>query len=338
MIDTVTVMSQISPTTEQLKEWVRNPLITPDGTVFDKYFQKALIDDVTTIGFVYYPPNPKYPNPALHIQVSLAKVLFGNNVEIIIDEGEIEEATKIINKRIAKLRWIPDVDLGEWNLWRIDAAYNYLVGDRVQDYITALSKLTYPHRKTAPYLYEGVQFRSGKHGVVNTLFYDKQKESRNPAAYGILRHESTVRRFHYIERLMGTQNPTLRDMKIDWLRGILLNDLQRLRLMDTSIYDRDQALEILLELYGWNKGTMLYGHLLAKQNMTGEQMNIYGAKGRTVQQRDKMIADAGISLTTGTRVSLPPLGIDLERKILRGVVSDTKDHWPDRMINTGDFR
>lgn len=313
MIDSVTVSFPISPTLRQLEEWKNHPLILPTGEVFGKRFKNAVINDTAPIDFTFFPPNPKYVNPALHVQVSLPKVLFGNNVEMITSESEIEQVIAIVNSFIAELKWMPEMDLGAGRLYRVDAAYNYQVGERVEDYISAISKSFYPNRKTGPYLFkgiEGVQFTSlSKHPSARLIFYDKWKESHLPSAYGCLRQESSLRHANYIERRTGIDNPTLRDVKIDWLIQLLQIDLKRLHLDKTVIYPRDMAQEILVNKYGYPMGIKLHGHLIARQSMTREQMIASGAKQRTLQHWEMQIADAGMATTMTDKVALPALSL-----------------------------
>jgi hypothetical protein len=319
VIDTIIGTFPISPTLRQLQDWVAHPLYLPDGKVYGKYFQKAALDNGAAIGFVYYPPNPKYPDPWLQIKVSLPKVLFGTNIAVITEEAEIEEGICVVNKFISGLKWVPNVDLGEGVLWRVDPAFNYQVGDRVQDYITAFFKLSYPERKTKPYLYEGVQFRSpGKHPTSVSSFYDKQKESLSSEALGYLRHEGHYYHTYYLGRLMGIQNPTLRDLKISWLVDMLQKDLDRLRLKDTLICTRDLALDILQKQYGSASANRLYGHLIARQSITLEQMIARGTNIRSIQRWDKLITSAGVALTMTDKVPLPPLIINLNTTNMSG--------------------
>ncbi len=313
MIDTAIVKFPISPTPRQLQEWVRHPLIFPDGMVRDKFFQSTILDNKASLHFVYYPPNPKYPIPALLIQASLPNVLFGNNVELITRESEIEETIAVVNGFISRLKWMPAVDFGAGIIGRVDAPFNYQVGERGQDYITALFKLTYPDRKTRPYQFEGVQYRSdSRHPVAVASFYDKYKESLNPSALGYLRHEASLRGAYYVGRRMGVHAPTLRDVTITWLMGLLQNDLEKLRLKDTLICGRSLAFEILWKQYGWKTAKRLHEHLVLRQTMTREQMIAYGDSKSSIRRWEKQIADAGVSLAMiDMKAPLPPLVIEV---------------------------
>lgn len=322
MLDTVQVMAHVSPTSKQLENWLNNPLIIPGEEPRNKFFQNAAMDSGAGINLIYYPSNPRYPEPALLIQVSLPKVLYGNNVEMITSQGDIDDAIREVNDFIGGTPWIPNVDIGKEALYRIDLAYNHQVGDRVQDYIRALSNLDYPLRKTEPYLHEGVQFFSS---AASTKFYDKHQESLLQSALGILRQETTLRRNSYIARRMGGQRPTLRDVTPLWVSETLQEDLRRLGLLNGMITNRDLALEILTSHYGMNTAMHLLGYLMASQSMTTEQMIDNGTSERSIQRWNKMLADAGVSLAmTDAKVALPPLTIDMESAKNGGrVLSDT---------------
>ena len=84
---------------------------------------------------------------------------------------------------------IPKVNLWFGILARLDVCYNHKVGELVPYYIDALQSLEYSRRKTGPWTTEGVQYKNKQ---MSTKFYDKEKESGNSEAYGILRQETTL--------------------------------------------------------------------------------------------------------------------------------------------------
>lgn len=61
---------------------------------------------------------------------------------------EIPEAIEEINGNLNTAPAILLLDLTQGILIRLDFCHNYFVGDFVDDYIQAISKLEYPHRKT----------------------------------------------------------------------------------------------------------------------------------------------------------------------------------------------
>ena len=111
---------------------------------------------------------------------------------------------------------------------------------------------------------------------------------------------------------MGVHAPTLRDVTITWLMGLLQNDLEKLRLKDTLICDRSLAFELLRKQYGWNTAKKLHEHLVLRQAMTREQMIANGDSESSIRRWEKMIDDAGVSLAMiDMKVPLPPLDIEV---------------------------
>jgi len=316
MLDMVASTFSVSPTPNQLKNWVSTAFIPPNGNESKKYFQKLLINGVA-FKCTYYPPNPGYPHPHTRIEFSPSTLLFGDNVQLVEDQSQIEEAINLANKYLSTISWIPRIDIGDGILFRVDATYNHLVGERVHDYIRALFNMEddYPQRETRPWKYSGVQFYSK---ATTTTFYDLLKKHQTPAAYGYLRQETSMRGSRNIAQRMGKDNPTLRYLRIDWLADTLKKDLQVLHLDNAVICDRDLSLEILINKYGVNKGVRLYGYLITQQSMTNKQLMSIGAIERTLQGWDKTIHDAGVALTMTEKVGLAPLSIGVKAQKIAG--------------------
>ena len=308
MLDTAAVSFHVSPTPDQLASWANYTLKFSNGHVRTKHFINTHNSHGATLSFFHYPPHPpRFPLPFLSIQASLPAVLFGNNVEQIAAESEIDEAIHEVNNFIAAVPWLPDLDFGAGCLRRLDAVYNHHVGPLVSDYIQALFRLDYPYRKTQPYPYEGVQFKSG---TISTSFYDKAKESLSAAASGILRQETKLLHRYYIERKTSLDYPTLRDITLPMLCKILQQDLDMLHLNACTVMDKSTAQQLLIDRYGYMRGNTLFGHLIARQSMSREQIRLQGASARTIQHYEKQITDAGVSLALGNdRLALPPLEI-----------------------------
>jgi len=256
---------------------------------------------------IYYPQNDRFSLPMTLFEVSLPKVLYGNNVDLIDDEATLKEAILEANKAIRNIRIFPEVDLGLGLLTRLDIAYNYQVGESVYGYIRALRDLEYPRRKTMPYLNEGVQYMSKS---VTTKFYNKERECGDMAAHGIVRHEKTIRQAHVLSRYFS-RNPTrLMDVEFDKCKELLSKDLQLLGLENNPIYGKSSVHEILLEKYGCKKGIALYGWWLERLTQNTEQLVKAGLQKKTIQRQDKLIKDAGIPLTMSDSANpLPPLVI-----------------------------
>jgi hypothetical protein len=243
----------------------------------------------------------------LQYELSLPKLLWGNNVYLIKSKAQLKEAISNANRLVCSKGPVENVDLGIGIITRIDVAYDHQVGEYVNSYIRAFHNLDYPRRDTMPYRNQGVQYKSGR---ITTKFYDKEKQSNNPMAHGILRQETTIRSSCYIGEQLGMEPPRLRDMELDMAHRILITDLERLGLHKNPIGGRDFVQEILTKKYGFTKGTNLLGYWLTRQTKTKEQLIVEGVKIRTIQQKEKEIRDARIPLTmTESEIPLPPLDL-----------------------------
>lgn len=307
MIDTVRLKFPIAPEPDQLPTWVHQIRINPDGSLHEKYTHNVnLRMDQISVRCTYYPLDYE-GKPMTTIELSLPKVVFGNNYTMIEDiPGAIAQA----NALLASDHSLPEVDFAQGELLRIDPCYNHQVGDRVPDYINAIGQLDYPHRRTKHHRNEGAEFRS-QH--VTTKFYDKQREARVKNAYGILRQEATYLDPKRIAKLLHTKHPTLRDITPEWIALTLTHDLAALRLEGRSIADRDTALVVLSHKYGPHAGMFYWGLLQAKLIKSKQQLapeiNLHP---RSLDRRIKAIVDAGIAPTlTETTEPLPPLEIKL---------------------------
>ena len=170
-------------------------------------------------------------------------MLFGDNVQLIEEQWQIDEAIYLVNQFLPTIPWIPKVDFGAGTLFRVDVTYNHPVGDRAYDYIKALFNLDgdYPQRDTRPWKYSGVQFYSK---ATTTTFYDLLKKHQTLSASGLLRQETSMCESRNIDERMGKGSPTLRDVTIGWLADTLDKDLKVLHLDNAIICSRDLALEL----------------------------------------------------------------------------------------------
>ena len=67
---------------------------------------------------------------------------------------------------------------------------------------------------------------------------------------------------------------------------------------------------MLIDKYGYTRAKSLIGHLELRQVMIREQMIEQGASQRTIENDEKLILDAAVSLTvTKENMTLPPLSV-----------------------------
>jgi hypothetical protein len=202
------------------------------------------------------------------------------------------------------------LDLAEGILIRLDMCYNHQVGDAVDDYINALGKLEYPHRRTKYHLHEGVEYRA-KHKT--TKFYNKEHESGFTEAHGILRQEITILKGKDIQRFLHKPKPTLLDVDYEQVTEELKSDLEKLGLLNNSIANRNTALNTLCDAHGDNAGIYYFGLLMSKMDKSRKQIKqSMKTHPRSLDRKLKKIVDAGIPLTlTDREEPLPPLNIKL---------------------------
>jgi hypothetical protein len=304
MLDTIRVKFPIDPTEEQLKGWIHKTTSSPTGKS-DVYIYNPVVNDAM-MKFTFYPFDYK-GNPMLTLEVSLPKLSFGNNYQMIYNS---DEAVKIANARLDEIPHLPKLDLAEGILIRLDMCYNHQVGDAVEDYIKAMGCLDYPHRRTKHHRYEGVEFRA-KHKT--TKFYNKERESGFAEAHGILRQEITLMNGKDIQKLFGVKKPTLTDISKEKVIAFLKDDLEKIGLLDNSIATRNTALKTLCEAHGDNAGFYYFGLLMSKMDKSKKQIGKdAGTHPRSLDRKLKKIVDAGMPLTlTDREEPLPPLSINL---------------------------
>jgi hypothetical protein len=227
MLDTVTVGFPLSVEDADLEYWDKCSTNEAGGKRYTKYYRNVKLDNSAKIKFCYYPVSfNKFPH--LLVEMSIPKVINGNNIEPIFDLKYINNS---LNTTLDTIPGVPHLDISEGNLSRIDVFYNHQCGNLVPYYIKALQSLEYSHRRTLPYSKQGVQYCSKQ---VTTKFYDKELECENSAAKGILRQEVTMRK-KIIKKEIGKKNPTLFDLNAENLCDILEEDLQALKIYNRSI-------------------------------------------------------------------------------------------------------
>lgn len=314
MIDTVKLHFDVDVPDDLLVSWRRisNETASRDNiwTVDSmKYVLNTFVGNVL-IKATYYPKNNRYPAPALRIEFSTPKLLYGENFLFIVDTAEVGAALLTANNLITQIPGLPNVDTREGILARLDIYYDHLVDDP-DAYIRALFNLNYPQRDTRYYQNQGVKYMSA---VIVTRFYNKGVESGIPG--GSLRQEIEYRKGYYIERRLGIPNPTLMDVTKDWIESELEEDLRRLRLADSVIGNRDYVRNKLIEEHGRIKGNRLWHFLEDYQSkFRNEKLSddVYGH--RTIRRNLKEISDVGIVPTMiDIKETLPALTIDMDGK------------------------
>jgi hypothetical protein len=307
MLDTIRLKYTTSPTEEQLANWQRRTRSTQTGGVIESYvYNPVVTDDEVMLKYTYYPVGYQL-EPLLTLEVSLPKLIHGNNHQMI---GSIDGTIKIGNLALELAQHAPKLDLSEGVLIRLDFCYNHQVGELVDDYIRAIGQLDYPHRRTKYHRYEGAEFRA-KHKT--TKFYNKEQESGRSDAHGILRQELTILKGSNVAKALVKEKPTLLDVNKDIAIAHLNDDLAKLRLLESSIANADTALKVLCEQFGSEAGIYYYGLLVSRLQKSKKRIHQESQlHHRTLQRRLRKIVDSKIALTlTDHSEPLPPLKIEL---------------------------
>lgn len=306
MIDTIRVKFPIAPTRKHLKAWTRKLTSTGSGKATRNFYIYNITIGKTLLRFTYY-PSDYTGNPMLTLEMSLPKLLFSNNYQMI---GSIDEAVEVANTLLSDVPNIPKLDIGHGVLIRLDMCYNHQVGDTVDDYIKAMGNLDFPHRRTKHHRFEGVEYRA-KHKT--TKFYNKEHESKAEEAFGILRQEITIISGKELQKFTGEKYPTLLNISREKVIETLRDDLGKIGLLENAIQTRDTAFRTLCEAHGYDAGIYYFGLLVAKLDKSRKEIKREtNAHPRSLDRRLRKIVDAGVPLTlTDREEPLPPLVIDL---------------------------
>lgn len=307
MLDTIRVKYKTSPSEEQLSHWQRRTRTTKMGIEMENFiYNPTITKDEVSVRYTYFPMGYNQ-EPMLTMEVSLPKLIHGNNHQMI---GSIDGTIKMANIILDLVPHAPKLDLAEGVLIRIDYCYNHQVGDMVDDYIHAIGYLDYPHRRTKYHRHEGAEFKS-KHKT--TKFYNKERESGLPDAAGILRQELTILRGSNVAKQLAVKRPTLLNVNKEIARFQLLADLDRLKLLNNSIANQDTALKTLCAEYGTEAGIYYFGLLTSRLQKSKKQISSDSdMHPRSLDRRLRKIVESKIALTLTDRSEpLPPLKIDL---------------------------
>jgi len=307
MIDTIRLSFGITLNSAQLKLWDKR--IESRGPMILRKFiyNTEAGENRVPIKCTYY---PKFFNgePSLLIEFSLARAVNGTNIPMFFD---IERAINTANNLISGIPALPKIDISQGVLSRLDIFYNHQVDKYATDYISFLSGLEYPHRKTIIYLHETVTFDSDK---IRTLFYDKFKESNSESARGILRQEIQITGEKKIAEVLGVKQPFLNNLSKEILANPLRKDLIRLNLTEKHPQGMVAAGLKLVEESGHYAGLYYLGLLILRPLVSKKALaDLTKCHSRSLNNRIKAIVKAGITPNYLMKIEeLPPLKISIE--------------------------
>ncbi len=309
MIDTVRLMLWQEVSEDLLEEhWQKRETSILGGVVSTEYRHNRKPTDPIPLRATYRPEARSGPHELL-IELSLPKLVIGNNWEMVWDlPGAFHRLDTILPECPALPPLPPCAEIA---LSRLDVCYNHQVGDRLPHYIEALSRLDHARRDVARFNTETVEFRAKS---VKAKFYDKHAESQGQAPHGLLRQEITLHRSSSVKRALQTkQRVFLGTLSPARLKEVLDRNLETLSLSDRCLLTPDLSCQVLTDHYGANRGLRLFGVLTAFQTLNRQELaNRFGITRNTVSRLLRDIQKAGLSLTQALQGEpLPPLTIEI---------------------------
>lgn len=311
MVDTVRLLIGAEPTEDQLKQfWIASLTQRPGAEPSYKYYYNPP-DELGTLPRFTFRPKSHAGTRQISVEVSLPKLVFGNNHELLTDVGPALDRLDDIIAADPALPPMPP--MADAPLSRLDLCCNYHVGDLLPHYINALAALTYPRRDTLRFNAETVEFRAAS---IKSKFYDKHAETQGQAPPGTLRHEITYHRARPIKQAFATNTPVLPTHIIpDIVEAILAQDLARLGILDKPFPTADTAAPVLRVSFGTIRGPRLYGLLRIYQDLgTDATARLLGITRNALNRSLADIRSAGIATAiTDAHQDLPPLRVSLPR-------------------------
>ena len=298
--DTIGVSYRIEIPQEELETWDKKNR----GETYERQYVFA---DNESLYASYHPYSyGSDPRPMLSIYLSLPKIIFGCNHKMLNNnyfQGAIYKANNLI-KSIPVFSIVENVENAP--LVRFDVANNFIVGENIDEYLTAAKNSHgYPRRKKHIYDH-GVNFRSKRETVT---VYDKIAECGHTEADGMLRLEVSIKGSSQVSKILGKSKPTILDVTPDIQNELLRTPLKNLHLNDRVICSQT---EMEHRIYGFPGITKVISRNLLNyvrekmRNPLRDLSEIYSPP--TIRKYDKLLERIGISdYLTDSIICLEPL-------------------------------
>lgn len=239
-----------------------------------------------------YHPNDGLRGPMLLFEVSLPKLVHGENVTMLHDPGPALDAwTSVIGGRLPGLP-----HMSEWGASRVDFCWNFRLRSEAvcRSYINSLARLRIArHKPPVMWFGETVEWvsKSHLHG-----HYCKGAESHQAAAERVYRCETrlTVSRSVQSYLKLGKGATVGQALTPVHSRAVLNADLRRLGVGMGRITSDDVLFSRLVEVFGIQDAASLYGFVQALVKVGGRDNLIRaGYARRTYYNHLKRLKDAG---------------------------------------------
>jgi hypothetical protein len=244
----------------------------------------------------------------LRVEASLPKLVYGNNLESIVDPAPaFEQLTELVLDHVGgEIR-----NVSHMEFLRVDYAHNFTVGNHLQAYVDTVGKVNFlKHRRTTDGC-GGIEWWS-KNGR-RIRFYDKHKEILEtekksvPEAKGVLRFEIQLRKkSQFLQRRLNEKHLTLGEVTKPAVAYACLSETLNRMGFDLKFVTRDRARDILDAAFGYRKATRLLGVLRRLETEPMEHLRSTSARS-TFYADKKDLRLFGLWPPSSTQAELPGL-------------------------------
>lgn len=251
----------------------------------------------------------------LRVEVSIPGYLFGNNATPLTPQ-HLPQFYFLLSEELTHCLGIIPPPIPSWELIKADFKRDFLVGDRVGDYLFALSKVIVPGLKTTPTgqgRIETVYWKSKSKSGTRIKCYDKYQQCLDchlptDEAAGKLRFETTISTQEFKFDFNKTDVGSL--LCQDVAKFYLERDLKRIGLDKPLILSSTTQVRSKLDsLYKPNQVEKLLGFIHMYQELGPDKYRKWLGNSNFYDRR-KMLEAAGIRLNELGPIELPALSIE----------------------------
>lgn len=243
-------------------------------------------------------------------ETSLPKMRHNSNV-VMLSSGDVPQVLNDFSNRVSDI--VGDVPaVSGWDVrGRLDACYMWDVSDRgknyVADYLNALKVVELSRHYSQNVDRESTLYWRNGSRVIR--LYDKERESRDESARGLLRFEVELK---HAKKELGFVGGSLKlgdVLNWDTARGVMQKYLLGLG-ADLVISDEKMLVSRLVDVYGYKTARRLYGSLCMSRLWQESEMKSKFGVERTMIWRDRRdIQKAGVNAAVSDSGVLPPLSL-----------------------------